>query len=179
MFHKTNVLTSTKASKTMYCLTVIAIWLPFNFFWNLQVFLSLILGNSSHLTCWLEKAWGVCFWIKTEILEWKIICIGIDGGKGFRKIKAAGKASIDRANSVNKERNGKAFSVRLEQQIRIRVWKALNCQSRTGVMIWKSVSVNKHRENAIFNIYAYENDSEMSKNDTNNGTKTGEWMKLG
>lgn len=43
------------------------------------------------------------------------IWVGIDGGKGFGKIKMAGKASIVRANSVNKDRNGKALSVRLEQ----------------------------------------------------------------
>lgn len=43
----------------------------------------------------------------------------------------AGKAILDKANSVNKDRNGKALSVRLEQQIRIRVCKSLNARIRS------------------------------------------------
>lgn len=45
-----------------------------------------------------------------EILFW----VGIDGGKGSGKTKMAGQATIDRANSVNKDKNEKALSVRME-----------------------------------------------------------------
>ena len=41
-----------------------------------------------------------------------IIRAGTDGRKGFENVKMAGKAIIDRAKSVNKDRNGKVLSVR-------------------------------------------------------------------
>lgn len=43
------------------------------------------------------------------------IWVGIDGAEGFGKRKMAGKAIIARANSVNKDRHGKALSVKLGQ----------------------------------------------------------------
>ena len=37
---------------------------------------------------------------------------------------------------------------------------------------------SKHKEHAFKKIYAYMNESQMRENDSNNGTKIGEWMKL-
>lgn len=58
-----------------------------------------------------------------------IIRVGIDGRKEFGNIKMTGKAIIDTAKRVNKDRNGKALSVRFEQWNEVRVQRALEAKS--------------------------------------------------
>lgn len=56
-----------------------------------------------------------------------MIWVGIDGGKQFGKIKMAGRAIIDRANSVNKHTE-KHFLLACNWT-GVRAWKALNATS--------------------------------------------------